>query len=139
MDETAMQSSARYAGPNWFKCCNSVSSEPNPQRHSVHHSTTTTTTVLRPFFWDNPGELLPEENLLDFYGARKDNRDRHIHHPAGRYSIRTNKSVTHFHHPLFFTPDALPAVTLPLYPGLGHTTNMLVCIPSGVVSVHHSK
>jgi len=33
-----------------------------------------------------------------------------------------------------FTPDALPAATLPLYPGLGEAPNMLVCIPSGVVS-----
>jgi len=48
---------------------------------------TETTTVLRPFFWDYPGELVPEENLLlDFYGARQDNRGRHIDH-----SIRTNQ------------------------------------------------
>jgi len=32
-----------------------------------------------------------------------------------------------------FTPDALPAANLPLYPGLGQATNMLACIPSGVV------
>jgi len=25
--------------------------------------TTTTTTVLRPFFWDYPGKLVPEENF----------------------------------------------------------------------------
>jgi len=34
-----------------------------------------------------------------------------------------------------FTPDALPAATLPLYPGLGQAPNMLACIPSGVVIV----
>jgi len=32
-----------------------------------------------------------------------------------------------------FTSDALPAATLPLYPGLGHAPNMLACIPSGIV------
>jgi len=29
--------------------------------------------------------------LLDFYGAREDNRGRHIDHPAGRYSVRINQ------------------------------------------------
>jgi len=32
-----------------------------------------------------------------------------------------------------FTPDALPAATLPLYSGLGQAPTMLACIPSGVV------
>ena len=32
-----------------------------------------------------------------------------------------------------FTPDALPATTLPLHPGLGQAPYMLACIPSGVV------
>ena len=32
-----------------------------------------------------------------------------------------------------FTPDALLAATLPLYPGLGQASNMLNCIASGVV------
>jgi len=30
-----------------------------------------TTTVLRPFFWDHPGEPVPEENLWT-YGAKED-------------------------------------------------------------------
>ena len=34
-------------------------------------------------------------------------------------------------HPIFM-PDALPASTLPFYPGLGQALDMLVCIPSGV-------
>ena len=33
--------------------------------HSLKFSTTTTT-VLRPFFWDHPGEPVPEENFLEF-------------------------------------------------------------------------
>jgi len=50
------------------------------------------TTVLQPFFWDYMAEPVSEENLLlGFYGARKDNRGRHIDHPAGRHSIQTNQ------------------------------------------------
>jgi len=33
-----------------------------------------------------------------------------------------------------FTPDALPAATHPIYPGLGQAPNMLDCIPGGLVS-----
>jgi len=32
-----------------------------------------------------------------------------------------------------FTPDALPALTVPIYPGLGQAPNMVACIPSGLV------
>jgi len=32
-----------------------------------------------------------------------------------------------------FTPDALAAATLPIYPGFGQAPNMMPCIPSGVV------
>ena len=34
-----------------------------------------------------------------------------------------------------FTLDALPAATLPIYPGFGQVPNMLACIPSGLVQV----
>jgi len=52
----------------------------------------THTTVLRRFFQDYPGEPVPEENLLlDFYGAREDNRGTHTDHLAGRHSIWTNQ------------------------------------------------
>jgi len=46
----------------------------------------TTTTVSRPFFRDHPGELVPEENLVQ----GKINRGRHTDHLAG-HSIRTNQ------------------------------------------------
>jgi len=76
---------------------------------------------------------VPEENLLlDFYGAGQDDRGRHTDHPDGRHSIWT-KSATHLHHPPIFTPDALPAAILPIYPGLGQAPNVPACIPSGVV------
>jgi len=32
-----------------------------------------------------------------------------------------------------FVPDALPATTLRIYPGLGPAPNVLDCIPSGLV------
>jgi len=67
------------------------------------------------------------------YGARENIRGRHTNNPAGRRSIRTNQRPTSIV-PHFFTPDALPAATLPLYPGLGQAPNMLACIPSGVVT-----
>jgi len=34
--------------------------------------TTTATTVLRPFFGDYPGELVPEEKTFGLYSARED-------------------------------------------------------------------
>jgi len=42
------------------------------------------------FFWDHPGELVPEENF-DFMVQRKINRGRHTDHPAGRNSIWSNQ------------------------------------------------
>ena len=35
-----------------------------------------------------------------------------------------------------FTPDALPAATLPIFPGLGQAPNMLDCIPGGLYVVN---
>jgi len=35
--------------------------------------------------------------------------------------------------PTIFTPDALPATTLPIYPGFGQAPNMLACKLSGLV------
>ena len=42
-------------------------------------------------------------------------------------------SSTHLPHSPIFTPGALPAATLQIYPGLGQAPNMLACIPSGLV------
>jgi len=59
-----------------------------------------TTTVLRPFFWDHPGEPMPEEKLLDFMVQGKINRGRHTDHPAGRHS--SGLTSAHLHHsPIF--------------------------------------
>jgi len=46
-------------------------------------------------------------------------------------TIQTNL-CPHLCHPHHFTPDALPGITLPNYPGLGQVPNMLACIPDGL-------
>jgi len=48
--------------------------------------------------------------LLDFYGAKEDNRGRHTNHPAGCHSIQTNQQPTSIIPPIF-TLDAVPATT----------------------------
>jgi len=56
------------------------------------------------------------------YGAREDNRGRHTDNTAGRHCIQTNQQPTcipSLTPPLIFMPDAFPATTLPIYPGLG--------------------
>jgi len=42
--------------------------------------------------------------------------------------------VTHLHHPPIFTPDAVPAASLPIYPVLGQAPNMFAHIRNGLVS-----
>jgi len=48
-------------------------------------------TILRPFFRDHPGELVPEENVWTLLVQGKISRGRHTDHPAGRHSIRTKQ------------------------------------------------
>jgi len=43
-------------------------------------------------------------------------RGRHTNNPGGRHSIWTNQQSTSINAPYFY---ALPAATLPIYPGLG--------------------
>jgi len=81
-------------------------------------------------FWDHPGELMPEKEISSgLYGAKGDTRGRHIDNPAGCHSIRTNQRPISLIPPTF-TPDALPAATLTIYPGLGQAPNTLACTPS---------
>jgi len=90
-------------------------------------------THAQPFFRDYPGEPVPKRKLiLDFHGAREDNKGRHLDHPAEHHSIRTNQLPTSVIPPIF-TSDALPLAMVPHYPGFGQAPNMLACIPSGVV------
>jgi len=48
-------------------------------------------------------------------------------------AVPSTLSVPHLYHPYHFTPDALPAETLPIYPNLGQASSMLGCIPGGLV------
>jgi len=73
--------------------------------------------------------------LLEFMVQGKTNSGRHTDHLAGRRCIWTNQRPTYLHLPPDFTPDALPAATLPLYRGLEQASNMLACIPSGAFPV----
>ena len=57
------------------------------------------------------------ENLLDFCGAGEDNGGRGTDSPGGRH--RTELTVPPPAQSPIFTLDALPAATLPIYPGLG--------------------
>jgi len=89
-------------------------------------------------FLGPPGQAGARRNLpLDFYDATGDNKGRHTDNPTGRHSIWTNQRPTSISPPIFMR-DALPAATLPLYPGLGQAPNMLACIPklpSGVLCI----
>jgi len=53
------------------------------------------------------------------YGAKEDNK-RHIHRQSGWAPppLYPDYSAIHLHQSIF-TPDVLPAATLPIYPGLG--------------------
>jgi len=58
---------------------------------SVNQHTHTRTHVhihLRPFFWDHPGELVPEDNFLTLWCK---GRGRHTDYPAGCHSSWTNQ------------------------------------------------
>ena len=81
-----------------------------------------TTTTLRPYFRDHPGEPVPEESFFwassGLYGAREDNK-RQTHRQSGWAPLHLDQSAIHLYQSPTFTSDALPAATLPIYPGLG--------------------
>jgi len=79
-------------------------------------STTTHTTVLRPFFRDYPRvSRCQKKSFSALFGARKD-KQRQTHRSSGWAPLyQRPTSITS---PIFM-PDALPAATLPLHPGLG--------------------
>jgi len=71
----------------------------------VHLQRTTHRAVLQPFFLGLSRWASARRNLLlDFNGAREDNRHRHRHtdHPAGRHSIQTNQRPTSVTSPHFY-------------------------------------
>jgi len=118
---------------------------PTPQFHNILatqlRNTRTHTTDLQPFFWTYPGEPVPEETffragatrnlLLDFMVQGEISE---ADTPTIWLGITTSGLISDPPptSPIF-APDALPAETLPMYPGLGQAPNMLACIPSGLV------
>jgi len=66
--------------------------------------------------------------ILDFMKHGEDNRSKcwTSPHPDHR--------CPHLHQPPNFTPDALPATSIPIYPGLGQAPNMLDCTPGSYQS-----
>ena len=69
--------------------------------------TTTITTILRAFFWDHPGEPVPEKNFWTLWCKGRLTE-------ADTATIRlgttpSGLSSAHLHHPIFYRPDALPA------------------------------
>jgi len=79
-----------------------------------------------PFSETTPVSWCQNKSSSGHYGAREDNMGKHTDNLAARHSIRTNQRPTSIIPPIF-TPDALPAATLPIYPGLGQAPNMLAC------------
>jgi len=66
-------------------------------------------------------------HLLGVMLQGKDNRGRHSNYPAGRHPIWTIGAPTSII-PTIFMPDAIPAATLPIYPGSRQARSMLACI-----------
>ena len=64
------------------------------------------------------------------YGARESEEDtstiRLSATPSGLISDQPPSSP-------FFMPEALPAATLPIYPGLGQASNIQDCMPSKII------
>jgi len=94
-----------------------------------------TRTHTQPFYGLFSGSTQVSSSGL--YGAREDNSGRHTDHPDGCHFIRINQRPTSSS-PIFM-PDALPVVTLPLYPGLGQAPNMLLGYfqTSAPIAVHN--
>jgi len=92
---------------------------------------THTHNCLTPFFQDYLGELVPEEIFWTLWC--KGRHQRPTHRQSRWVPLHPDKSVTHLYCPPIFMPDALPATTLAIYPGLGQAPSMLACISSGYV------
>jgi len=86
---------------------------------------THTHTLSWPFVRDYFGGPVPEDTILDFIlrGMGKTIKSRM---PMIRlHATPSGPSMPHLHLRRRFTPDALPAATLPIYHGLGQAPNML--------------
>jgi len=71
--------------------------------------------------------------MLDFMRRVEDNRIK-CTNQSGWTPPHLDHRCPHLHHRLNFMPYAFPAITLPIYPGLGQASNMLDGIPGGLVA-----
>ena len=77
------------------------------QNNFTNEITHTHTTVLRPCFRDHPGEPVPEENFWTLWcKGRLTEADTQTIRLSATPSGLTS---AHFHHPIFYRPDALHA------------------------------
>jgi len=91
-------------------------------------TTSTTKTTVWPFFQDNPGKPILEDGHLSFlaFGGPWIVAGTL---PFSHLALTTDESENLQSHPKV-TPDPLPAITLQIYPGLGH---VLDCVIHGLV------
>ena len=85
---------------------------------------------IHPLMWGFPRD--DTCHLLGFMVQGEDNRGRCTDNLAGWHLIWTigAPSPPSTHH---FTPDTLPAASLPIYPGFEQAPSMLACIAGGLV------
>jgi len=94
----------------------------------LKHNTRTHTQPLHgPFSVTTRVSRCQKKSARGLYGAKGDITGRHNDNPAVHHSIWTNQRPISFF-PIFM-PDALPAATLPIYPGFGQATDMLLACP----------
>ena len=106
----------------------------------------TTTTILWPFFWEHPGEPVPEENFWNFW-CKGRLTEADTNHPSGRHSIRTNQCSPPLSPHCFFTgrmPFLPPNQQCQSTEGLAHSDqgedarvllNGVTCTVSGVLTL----
>ena len=113
--------------PKFLVCPRNYSEGMHSNTHKLTHIT-----ILWPFFQDYPGEPVPEEMFWTMVQGKISEADPPTltvwlgATPSGLISNPPPSSP-------IFMPDALPAATLPIYPGFGQASDMLACIPSGLV------
>jgi len=83
------------------------------------------TTILRPFFWDHPGELVPKENVWTLWcKGRLTEADT----PTIRLGATPSRLTSaYLHHPAIFFPAAQPTVSKH-WSQLPHSSPYLKCI-----------
>jgi len=92
---------------------------------------------LRPFFRDNPVSRCQKNLLMDFTVQGEISEAHTPTIQLGATPPGVPDWLISDPHPSSptFTPDFIPAATLPIYPGLGRAPHMLACIPSGLIFI----